>query len=100
MTYIAGRRALAAPSELDGIDPWTEREEGTKDTHCNLESCAACRLPYLMGWPAVYNARPRRLCHQVHDHQEGSPRKIDVGMGYNGDLAIYQPKSIIVAKVA
>jgi hypothetical protein len=41
-----------------------------------------------------------QLFYQVHDHQEGSPRKIDVEMGYNGGLAIYQPESIIVAKVA
>jgi hypothetical protein len=40
------------------------------------------------------------LCDRFHDHQEGSPRKIDVEMGYNGGLASYQPESIIVAMVA
>jgi hypothetical protein len=47
--------------------------------YCKLEGYAAC--------PPAF-------------HQKGSPRKIDVEMGYNGGLAIYRPESIIVAKVA
>lgn len=40
-----------------------------------------------------------QLYYEVVDHQMGQPRKIEVHMGYNGGLAVYQPESVIIAKV-
>ena len=41
-----------------------------------------------------------QLYYEVIDKQFGQPRSIEVQMGYNGGLAVYQSEAIIVMKVA